>query len=280
MYICGFTINIKNFEGEFMKKFKGFTLIELLVVIAIISMLAAILFPVFSSARAKARQATCLSNLRQIGLAVTMYTDDNDQRLLPCVSYGAVDNSVAGDGQISDLVVGTTTFPAAWAWSTVLYPYTKNKKIYECPDAPSEGSTWQGGYGININITGGTLNDVILNGSGVPIGVRPMKINRLKRMSDTYLLTDASPGGLFGSLIQAQGTSDNYYIPGSYADAATAQTAGITSNYDDAVEGRHGNKKLNMLYLDGHVSLVNGTDVYNAIANAVNGQVSVPINGK
>ncbi|NLO04745.1 MAG: prepilin-type N-terminal cleavage/methylation domain-containing protein, partial [candidate division WS1 bacterium] len=60
---------------------KGFTLIELLVVIAIIAILAAILFPVFARAREKARQTSCLSNLKQISLAVIMYTQDYDDRM-------------------------------------------------------------------------------------------------------------------------------------------------------------------------------------------------------
>src|SRR5204862_1568616 len=63
--------------GDLVKK-RGFTLSELLVVIAIIAILAAILFPVFAQAREKARQTSCASNLRQLGLAAQMYVQDND----------------------------------------------------------------------------------------------------------------------------------------------------------------------------------------------------------
>jgi prepilin-type N-terminal cleavage/methylation domain len=65
-------------SGELPRGFRAFTLIELLVVIAIIAVLTAIIFPVFASARAKARAATCQSNLRQIGVAIRMYADDYD----------------------------------------------------------------------------------------------------------------------------------------------------------------------------------------------------------
>ncbi len=101
---------------------RGFTLIELLVVIAIIAILAAILFPVFARARAKARQAVCSSNLKQLGTAMIMYAQDYDSTLPPW-GYGGSD---ADD----DLSTG------AYTWDTLLGPYTKNQQILCCPDNP------------------------------------------------------------------------------------------------------------------------------------------------
>jgi prepilin-type N-terminal cleavage/methylation domain-containing protein/prepilin-type processing-associated H-X9-DG protein len=91
---------------------KGFTLIELLVVIAIIAILAAILFPVFAQAREKARQTSCASNLRQLGLGAMMYLQDYDNRYVPW--YG--ENPTNGKG-----------------WSSLLMPYVKNEQMFACP---------------------------------------------------------------------------------------------------------------------------------------------------
>ena len=99
----------------------AFTLIELLVVIAIIAILAAILFPVFAQAREKARQATCLSNLKQIGLGVLMYAQDYDETMPVWCDYAG--NYVKG------------------AKDTFIYtrvrPYLKNIGVYNCPSAPA-----------------------------------------------------------------------------------------------------------------------------------------------
>src|SRR2546422_8211142 len=112
---------------------RAFTLIELLVVIAIIAILAAILFPVFAQAREKARMATCLSNAKQIGLALQMYTQDYDETLLwNPYPGGKGQGSVRGcPGDLPSLV-----------WTELLRPYTKSTGIYQCPSI-SAGTTAQ-----------------------------------------------------------------------------------------------------------------------------------------
>lgn len=99
-----------------MNKNKGFTLIELLVVIAIIAILAAILFPVFAKVREKARQATCQSNEKQIGLGILQYVQDYDEKF-PGGAPGAVQSAEPGMG-----------------WAGAISPYIKSTGIFKCPD--------------------------------------------------------------------------------------------------------------------------------------------------
>ncbi len=126
-----------------MSKRTGFTLIELLVVIAIIAILAAILFPVFARVREKARQTSCLSNLKQLTLGVMMYTDDYDE-VLP---WDDLDYDGSGDDSYGD---GT--------WRGMIMPYVKNTQIFMCPSRTFETRAFDGrfddygmyaGYGIN-----------------------------------------------------------------------------------------------------------------------------------
>ncbi len=117
----------------------GFTLIELLVVIAIIAILAAILFPVFARAKAKAHQTSCLSNVKQLSLSVLMYASDNEK--LPPYQYLSYDPF---------WLIGAET-SAYIAWQEIIYPYVKNAGIYGC-DAdliPARGS---GDYNYRFNV--------------------------------------------------------------------------------------------------------------------------------
>ena len=116
---------------------RGFTLIELLVVIAIIAILAAILFPVFAKAREKARQTSCLSNLKQLGLAIMQYAQDYDERI---IGY-----------------VGGTGNPSP-AWYQVVEPYLKNTQILACPSA----NLGTNAYGWNNELAGSTAIGTIL----------------------------------------------------------------------------------------------------------------------
>lgn len=110
----------------------GFTLIELLVVIAIIAILAAILFPVFAAAREKARQTTCASNLRQIGLAMTQYVQDYDEVLPIAFAIGA--NAATQPGCFGTYNFSIAVYGQVWNWMDDVYPYVKSSGVFECPD--------------------------------------------------------------------------------------------------------------------------------------------------
>jgi len=143
------------------RKFRGFTLIELLVVIAIIAILAAILFPVFAKVREKARQTSCLSNEKQLGLAIVQYTEDYDEKF-PGGHSGAY-GSVSG-------------------WASRIYPYVKSTGLYKCPDDSSTSETLTGNtatfypvsYAMNSNLDpnsfyGGTLSSLAAPASTVAL---------------------------------------------------------------------------------------------------------------
>ena len=136
---------------------KGFTLIELLVVIAIIAILAAILFPVFAKAREKARQTSCLSNEKEIALAILMYAQDYDEKLPKCRT-GQTANNTCHD------------------WWDFCSPYIKNTQIYSCPSYAGQGNWGWLDYGINF---------LIGQGNGLSLA-------QVAKPSETLLLDDTN----------------------------------------------------------------------------------------
>jgi prepilin-type N-terminal cleavage/methylation domain-containing protein/prepilin-type processing-associated H-X9-DG protein len=197
-------------ESNIMQKKKSaFTLIELLVVIAIIAILAAILFPVFAQARAKARQISCASNEKQIGLAVIQYVQDSDE------SYPQ----------------GCTT---EWwyGWQTQVAPYAKSVAIFRCPDDassinPPASDAWEG-YNTSYAANGILVQNAKTGWNVVGSGVMGMGQNWIKN----YIRSDAQIINPSGSIMVAERHSDDVqkYEAGT-GSAAPSTYAGNVSWY-------------------------------------------------
>ena len=190
----------------------GFTLIELLVVIAIIGILTAMLFPAFAKAREAGRRAACISNLRQLTLAMLMYLDDNDAGFVPAASP---DNLMRWHGRRfnTDEPFDPTLGP--------LWSYYRAEGVKVCPSfGPTVGSTGQfeqgtGGYGYNAQYVGGTP-------APWPAMCVPAREQMIRRPSETILLTDSAFLDLDGKLIEYSFCEAPYYVVwGTPADPST-----------------------------------------------------------
>jgi len=206
----------------------GFTLIELLVVIAIIAILAAILFPVFARARENARKSSCQSNLKQIGLALAQYAQDNDERLPP---YVQVLDECSGIGRA--------------VWYEMAFPYLKNTQILKCP---SDTSTRLAGDPLDRD--SGTCRPYRLGVSyGVNANLMPANTGRAMSSftapSQTLWAMDSLDGGTL--------TDGRDLVLPTPADAPT----GFDSRYRP---GYHHFDGANCLFVDGHVKWQAGPD--------------------
>ncbi|MGI5817974.1 MAG: DUF1559 domain-containing protein [Armatimonadota bacterium] len=199
----------------------GFTLIELLVVIAIIAILAAILFPVFARAREKARQSSCLSNMKQLGLGMMMYLQDYDERFggESRYYYGAI--ASGGD-------------PYARAWfGDYVQPYVNNREILECPSMSWTYSSYRNGWGPLVcsyafpNINRSATHASITSLSGAKLAV-------VEEPADTIMLIESRSVQIF---------------TGSSADLRLLDV--IDDGISDRTRRAH-NEGFNIAFCDGH----------------------------
>ncbi len=164
----------------------GFTLIELLVVIAIIAILAAILFPVFAQAREKGRQTACLSNMKQMGTAMLMYTQDFDEAMI---------NHYYGDYD-SDITYAPGSTKVLYQWMDAVQPYTKNAAIFNCPSQGDEYLTTKEGNTPGFGYACMTDEEKCQWGAYVPYDRVPINVENRKHgsycMNDAYWYGDAA----------------------------------------------------------------------------------------
>ena len=224
---------------------KGFTLIELLVVIAIIAILAAILFPVFAQAREKARQTSCLSNLKQIGTAVQLYVDDYDETLPPRMNFLGWPGSDLAEypccniSPVQDPWIGWIS-PACFTWMDAIYPYVKNTQMYLCPSNKTKNylDYWSknapvAGYGYNA--------ELFPNGTSYASGmlvVPGCALTDIKKTSETVFVCDTGME-LSGSIYNVKGAT----YPG-FVDVS------MISN--EWISGLRHNGGANFCMADGH----------------------------
>lgn len=214
---------------------KAFTLIELLVVIAIISILAAILFPVFARVRENARRASCMSNLKQIGLAMMQYTQDYDEKT-PKVA-------LAPSSQASD------RNPRGWA--DALQPYLKNTQIYQCPSEPNQPAVGTNPKFSGVSATTGGYTDYWMNTQASTQSSAVFDFP-----SQTVMFGDGGDGA--HSVYNTNGVSS---VAGGTADSCptTATASPSLATIPNGGNLRHLGG-TNFAFADGHVKWIKGIE--------------------
>ena len=230
----------QNEGASLRRKQSGFTLIELLVVIAIIAILAAILFPVFQKVRENARRTACLSNQKQLGLAVIQYEQDSDEK-----TPNGSDPQGLGTG-----------------WAAQIYPFVKSVAVFRCPDDPTHLLGTNVSYGFNRNCsvyqnyTGGYLSQ----GDGTALAKfnAPAKSVLLFEIANSGYYDITNPNG--PNSIDVDGTNGDdagHFQPaGKQYEGGSVTGCGLGGKYDlfgyNCSEGSPTNNGSQCMYATGY----------------------------
>lgn len=244
----------------------AFTLIELLIVIAIIAMLIGISLPVLHIARQQARAVACGSNLKQLSLALTTYCQENGS-----FPYGFDDLAFA-PVEPPGGYVGNAMYDMMGAWwfhflANILGEDFRKGTIVWCPsrcvdDPGQKANVLCGNYGVNRAICKDAPGIIGGGFTGTPLG-----LHQIRSSAETLLITDSGY-----SLISWRGATDapgqpfenlaregSFYVPGLEINKERTLFPG---HEEDAINGRHPNRSVNVGFADGHVDRVKADDLF------------------
>ncbi|MBC8102894.1 MAG: DUF1559 domain-containing protein [Cytophagales bacterium] len=269
----------------------AFTLIELLVVIAIIAILAAILFPVFAQARAKARQAACMSNLKQIGTAAQMYTQDYDETFVGSIAENGPPSVNIFFWQVLPPYIQRAQVSATDGFATTANAQAKGG-VWLCPSAdPDEAATGAAGTDQRVTYiaagpvfwwsrssTGGRAGGAALSDFTKPAETAWLMDSALYRRNNPDRVVvqrgDTPPGssGQIGTIyrgISAMGSfGANETTAAVYDPNSKGEGFPNAPNPGRRVSARH-NGGSNYCYVDGHVKWVQGEKAFQNVLNTM-----------
>jgi len=244
------------------KSCRAFTLIELLVVLAVVAIVAAFVFPVFAKAREGGRRTSCMSNMRQLGLALEAYTQDYDDK------HPASTTTVPFTG---------AAFVNNLGWAGQIYPLVKNTALFHCPDDPTDEAAGNApdrartvSYAMNLNLEGASAQSALTSPARTVLLFEVRGDNAQITQADEGIHNvpapaqqSASGNGINGLLLNltglGAGTPDGALYATGPMDNSASTSLIITDQYADKT-GRHASG-ANFLAADAHVKWLPGSRV-------------------